>query len=153
MTVSRMPNSLIRFEAFLREADNRARKRTVVDFNFGFATLCYFGLVFALLKVLSGEHSTFGYGLILLMPLFVSKRIYRYSERNRSDRISLKDPLHATYVELIDELKGYSANRTLGERLHPAVAQQGASRVLDGAQANECNAGNSDLIHGLARLN
>ena len=119
-----MPNSLIRFEAFLREADNRARKRTAIDTNFGLATLCYFGLLLALLKVLAGEHSTFGYALIILMPLIVSRRIYRYLERSRSSRISVKDPLQATYIELIDELKGYSASRTLGDRLHPAVARQ-----------------------------
>ena len=124
MPVPRMPNSLIRIEAFLREADNRARKRSAIDINFGVAIFCYFGLVFALLKVLTGEHSTLGSALILLIPLFVSRRIYRYLERNRSDRVSLKDPLHATYVELIDELKSYSANRSLGERLHPAVARQ-----------------------------
>ena len=127
MTVTKMPNSLIRFEAFLREADNRARKRMVIDTSLLLSVPVFVGSAVLLNRfIIHPSHPSDFWSMFLTLAIswVISRRVYRRLERGKASRVSIRDPLNAMYIELIDELKGYSAKRTLRERLHPAVARQ-----------------------------
>jgi hypothetical protein len=122
--MQKMPSSLIRFEAFLREAENRAETRkglTLIGFV-GFLT--FFGIAVLIARFLIVPSSIIRIAGILLLSGMVNSKITESLHKSRKAKLLRQDPLHETYKALIKELKKYSENRTLGERLHPAVARQ-----------------------------
>lgn len=119
-----MPNSLIRFEAFLREAENRAQVKPRLNINHFLRLVFFLLFVVVIGRFIIEPHSFFRIIVICGISAVASKSVYRRLEEGRINRLSRRDPLHLTYVKLIEELKKYSENRTLGERLHPAVARR-----------------------------
>ena len=120
----KMPNSLIRFEAFLREAEHRAENRkgqTLIGL-IGFTT--FIGFILVIGRFVIEPTSFFRIAAILLLSAMANSKVTESLHKSRRLKLSRQDPLHETYKSLIKELKKYSENRTLGERLHPAVARQ-----------------------------
>ncbi len=119
-----MPNSLIRFEAFLREAEHRAESRkgrTLIGLA-GFLCFILFAVVIG--RFIIEPTSLIRMIAILGISGFAANKVSEGLDKSRKAKLSRNDPLHETYKRLIDELKKYSENRSLGERLHPAVARQ-----------------------------
>lgn len=124
MTVMKMPNSLIRFEAFLREAEHHANKRPWFNTNFFISLIFYSAIITSWLLLVSVPQTKFRIFLVFGIPFWLAWILYDSLEKRRVLKASRQDPLQATYIELIDELKKYSENRSLGERLHPAVSRR-----------------------------
>jgi hypothetical protein len=119
-----MPNSLIRFEAFLREAENRAETRKGLSLITFIGFLTFFGFAILIGRFGIEPTSIFRIVLILGLAAMINSKVTESLHKARRAKLSRQDPLHETYKELIKELKKYSENRSLGERLHPAVARQ-----------------------------
>src|ERR1700704_1633313 len=109
-----MPNSLIRFEAFLREAEHRAdnrKGRTAIGMA-GF--LCFVAFATVIGRYVIEPSTFFRILAILAFSAFAANKVGESLDKSRLAKLSRRDPLHETYKELIQELKKYSENRTLG---------------------------------------
>ena len=122
-----MPNSLVRFEAFLRDAEDQVYKSRF-DLNL-IVSVIIFPLAVGFLYI-AGFRATNPLNVVVIIAaaFIVSIWLYAQLEKLREKRVFFSDPLTATYIEFIRELKKYSFNRSLAERLHPAVA-----RMLEGS--------------------
>ena len=119
-----MPNSLIRFEAFLREAEHRADNRKGRFVIGASGILSFFVFAFLIGQFIIFPTSLMRLILVFGLSAFAANKVSESLDKSRRAKLSRKDPLHETYKGLIKELKKYSENRSLGERLHPAVARQ-----------------------------
>ncbi len=119
-----MPNSLIRFEAFLREAENRATKVYRFNPNGVLRVIAFLAAAVLLGRFAIDPHTPVRIVGILFLAGWISGGIFRRLESGRKVRLSRRDPLHLTYLKHIEELKKFMENRSLAERMHPAVARR-----------------------------
>ncbi len=119
-----MPNSLIRFEAFLREAEHRSDNRKGSSVSDLVGLVFFLGSFGLIANFVIAPSSFFRILAIFVLSAMVARKVSQGLERSRKAKLSRLDPLHETYKRLIRELKKYSENRSLDERLHPAVARQ-----------------------------
>jgi hypothetical protein len=117
--VSKLPNNLIRFRAFLLEANNAQRLDWPL-WMYLLALMMLFLLIGLPLMLLGGG---FKIGLLWLIGsiifiLFLQWKYEQYWHRRRMRR----DPLEHTYAVVLKELVDFSYHYTLNERTHPAVS-------------------------------
>ena len=126
----RMRSSLVRFEAFLREAEQQSHPWRF-NFNLILSLVCV-PIVIYLLSEFGFKEKTFAkIFFAVIISLIATIWLFLQLEKIREQGLFIRDPLTATYVEFVRELKGFAFNRTLSERLHPAVAKtlEGSAEV------------------------
>lgn len=108
----------------MREAEHRADNRKGRFIIVALGMLSFIVFAFLISQYIFFPSSTVSMILLLGVSAIAANKVSEALDKSRRAKLSRQDPLHETYKGLIKELKKYSENRSLGERLHPAVARQ-----------------------------